>query len=45
MNFMQVDCWSAGGPAPQNRELFEALQASVSGIAGACRHRIGSPYI
>ena len=34
MNFMQVDLlerWRASGR--QNRELFEALQASVSGIA------------
>ncbi|HEY2419077.1 MAG TPA: phosphoenolpyruvate carboxylase [Steroidobacteraceae bacterium] len=34
MNFMQVDLlerWRAGGR--QNRDLFEALQASVSGIA------------
>jgi phosphoenolpyruvate carboxylase len=34
MHFMQVDLlerWRAGGR--QNRELFEALQASVSGIA------------
>ena len=34
MHFMQVDLlerWRASGPA--NRELFEALQASVSGIA------------
>ena len=34
MNFMQIDLlerWRASGR--QNRELFEALQASVSGIA------------
>jgi phosphoenolpyruvate carboxylase len=34
MNFMQVDLlerWRASGR--QSRELFEALQASVSGIA------------
>ena len=34
MHFMQVDLlerWRASGR--QNRELFEALQASVSGIA------------
>jgi len=34
---MQWICCSAGAPGPHGRELFEALLATVAGIARACK--------